>query len=398
MSEGLIDQQDEFEKLCDQMRSAGIVAFDSEFISEHTYRPELCLLQFSFGDQTVAVDPLELQDLSSWWKIMADDATTVIVHGGQAEIRFCLTEFQQPPRRLVDIQLAEGLQSRSYPLGYGALVQRIVGKRVSGKETRTDWRRRPLSSQQIYYAKEDVRHVIPIWTKQQQSLSDLGRLEWADVEFQRLVDEITAEDPQERWRRISGVHKLNQTELAVLIKLTQWREAEAEKQNRPLRRILRDDLLIELARRQPSTPNELTATRDMNRGDLRRAAPAILESIQQGQNTPKEEVPTIPRKKNDSGQDEHVLGQLLSLALANLCAESNVSRQLVGTNADLRQLVRWHTKTDTNAKPPRLTTGWRATVCGDLLTNILEGRTSLRVTDPQSDHPLSFETTSIETT
>jgi ribonuclease D len=38
-----------------------------------------------------------------------------------------------------------------------------------------------------------------------------------------------------------------------------------------------------------------------------------------------------------------------------------------------------------------LATGWRAEVCGDLLTDLLDGKVRLRVGDPASDHPLVFE-------
>src|SRR5690606_15259937 len=96
-------------------------------------------------------------------------------------------------------------------------------------------------------------------------------------------------------------------------------------------------------------------------------------------------------QSHEKGQDEHVLGQLLGIALANRCAEMNVAKQIVGTSADLRQLVRWHLYSKRTGTPPRLATGWRADVCGDLLTDVLDGKVTLRVADPDSDHPLAFE-------
>jgi len=135
MSRSLIVDQSEFEELCDHICDAGLVAFDTEFVSESTYRPELGLLQFATPQRCAAVDPLRVHDLDHWWRLMADDETTVIVHGGQQEIRFCFERSQQPPEKLIDLQLAEGLRSRSYPLGYSALVLRVLGQRVHGGET-----------------------------------------------------------------------------------------------------------------------------------------------------------------------------------------------------------------------------------------------------------------------
>ena len=142
MSVTLISHHEDFIELCDHIRACGTVAFDTEFVSESTYRPELGLLQFATEDRSVAVDPLAVTDTSAWWEIMADDETRVIVHGGQAEIRFCLHLIGRPPQKLYDIQLAEGFRGRSYPLSYSAIVQRVLNVQVDSSQTRTDWLRR----------------------------------------------------------------------------------------------------------------------------------------------------------------------------------------------------------------------------------------------------------------
>jgi ribonuclease D len=381
-----------FEELCRHIREAGTVAFDTEFVSEYTHRPELGLLQFATPTRSVAVDPYAVPQLDAWWELMCDDQTTVVVHGGQAEIAFCLRFAGRAPRRLVDIQLAEGLRSRSYPLGYAALVTRVLGKRVHGKETRTDWRRRPLSRDQIRYAIEDVQHILPVWERQKQSLARLERIEWAEAEFRRFVSELETEAARESWQKLPGIHRLSPRELAVLRELAVWREAEAARRNRPLRRVLRDDLLVEMARRQPRNTAEVLATRDMDRPEYRRAAGDLVDCVQRGLDVPDGELPVLMREHpSDTGHEEHVLSKLLAIALANRCAELNVSRQLVGTSSDLRDLVRWHLGEHREGPPPSLATGWRALVCGDLLTDLLDGKVRLRVGDPLSDHPLVFE-------
>lgn len=392
MNPGLIADDAEFEDLCAHIRDAGTVAFDTEFVSEHTYQPELCLLQFATPERTAAVDPFEVDDLSPWWRIMTDDETTVVVHGGQAEIRFCRHALDESPRRLVDVQVAEGLRSRSYPLGYGALVARVLDVHLPAGETRTDWRRRPLSDPQIEYALEDVSHVLEIWRRQSESLRALGRLEWAEAEFQGLIASVEAEMARRSWERVSGLHKLSARELAVAQEICEWREAEARSRNKPARRVLRDDLVIELARRKPQDMKSLTANRDMNRSDYRKAAPDLLKCVKRAMALPKEQLPRPDRNRQNKNQhDEHALSQLLGIALANRCIEAEVARSLVGTTTDLKQLVRRHVGGETDGEPPGLMQGWRAEVCGDLLTDVLDGRISLRVADPESDHPLVFE-------
>lgn len=392
MDDRLIVDQAGFDALCTHIRGAGLVAFDTEFVSEDTYRPELCLLQFATADRCVAVDPYEVKNLDPWWEIMTGDETTVVVHGGQAEIQFCLTYSKKRPQKLVDVQLAEGMRTTSYPLGYTALVGRVLDVKVHGKETRTDWRRRPLTPRQIEYAVEDVKFMLAIWEKQRKSLERMKRLTWAEAEFQRMIEELDSDASREGWRRLSGIHKLNRQELAIAVELWRWRDEESQRTNRPVRRTLRDDLIVDLAHRQPKTTQELLSVRDMNRSGYKRDAPAMMECIERALALPESEWPkrsTSPRQ--DKNPDEQVLGQLLAIALSNRCAQENVARQLVGTSSDLRHLVRWHVFGETNGPEPRLLTGWRAEVCGNLLHDLLDGKISLRVADPKSDWPLAFD-------
>lgn len=397
MSKELITNQNDFLKLCDRMRSADLIAFDTEFVSEFTYQPELCLLQFATRDEKIAVDPYEVTDLSPWWDIMQDEDHCVIVHGGREEIRFCYRNENRPPQNLFDVQIAEGLLSKGFPLSYKALCQRRVGHATSGRETRTDWRRRPLTDRQIHYALEDVHHLINIYESQHRQLKKLGRVHWATSEIEKLVETVCGEDRSEVWMKLSGIHRLNRRELGIARELTRWREAKAASDNRPVRKTLRDDFIIDLAHRQPHSKAELTATRGMERFDIKKNADALIECIQRGLAIPNDELPRLPKKNKNSGNhDEHVLGRLLGLALANRCAEADVSMSLVGTTSDLRDFVNWHLEKlnngqDNRTEKPKLAQGWRSEVCGELLSHLLEGKISIRVADPHSDHPMVFE-------
>lgn len=386
----LIDDQAQFEELCEHIRSAGVVAYDTEFVSEHTYLPELCLLQLATPERAVAVDPYRVEDLSSFWRIMADDSTTVIVHAGREEIRFCLHLGELRPQRLFDTQLAEGLRSTTYPVGYESLVSRVLGEKLGHHQTRTDWRRRPLSTEQLEYAVDDVRYLIEVWKKQQASLKRIKRFDWAEAEFTRLIDDLVHEHNEDSWRKLGGLQKLKPRQLAVARELFRWRENFATERNQPLRRILRDDLIVDLALRQPKTAEAVLATRDMNRPGYKRHAEELAECIARGVSLPESQWPKalpIP----DSSSEDHILSKLLQIVLANRCAEMKVALGLVGTTADLKNLVRWHSKKNSKQPPPKLAQGWRAEVCGDLLADVLDGKVRFRVGDRDSEHPLMFE-------
>src|SRR5579863_2982468 len=237
MPHRLITDQSHFEELCDHIRKSGEVAFDTEFLSEHTYRPELCLLQFATREKSAAVDPFEVRDLSSWWKLMASNHIAVVVHGGREEVRFCLFCAGERPGRIFDVQIAAGLMSRSFPLNYNAIVSRVLDLRTHGKETRTDWRRRPLTDRQIAYAIEDVEHLLEIYTKQTLALASRGRTSWAQAEFDRFVSDLQQEPQRENWRKLPGIQSLSSRELAVVRELWQWRDEEGQSRDKPSRRV-----------------------------------------------------------------------------------------------------------------------------------------------------------------
>jgi ribonuclease D len=384
----LITTQDAFDELCEQIVQSGIVAFDTEFVSEFYYRPRLCLMQFAIPGRVVAVDPFGISRLDRWWGIMADDRTTIIVHGGREEVRFCLRFAGQLPNLLVDVQVAEGLLSRGFPLGYKALVSRELGRTVESHETRTDWSRRPLSSQQVDYAMEDVAHLLEVWQRQQAALAETGRTAWARHEFAVRMADVAAEDDAEAWRRLSGVQRLSRREMAIVRELYEWREREARTRDKPPRSILRDDFLIDLARRKPKRLQDVTATRGMQRRDHHRYAEDLFGCVQRALKLPEENCPRRPPSDAAPPQEE-LLAKLLGLALADRCAELGISQTIVGTMADLQALVRWHAFD--RGEPPRLMQGWRAEVCGQVLTDLLDGRLSLRVLDPRREAPLCYE-------
>jgi ribonuclease D len=389
MPHRLITDQSLFEELCEHIRQTREVAFDTEFLSEFTYRPELCLLQFATRERSAAVDPFQVRELSAWWKLMASPDITVVVHGGREEVRYCLWNAAARPGKLFDVQIAEGLLSRAFPLNYNAIVGRVLNVRTHGKETRTDWRRRPLTDRQIAYAIEDVEHLLEIYTKQSQSLAARGRTSWAQAEFDRFTADLEQEPFRENWRRLPGSQSLSSRELALVRELHLWREQEAQRRDKPARKVLRDDLIIELAHRQPRDIPDLLATRDMNRSDYKRAAPEMLAAVERGLALRADQCPPVKRHEKD--QDEQILAQLLAIALANRCAQLEVAMGLVGTTADLRHLVRWQVYGDRSGDTPRLMQGWREEVCGDLLADVLKGKVALRVGDARSEHPLVFE-------
>ncbi len=376
---------------CQRLAHAKTIALDTEFVSEHTYRPVLCLIQVAADGDLAVIDPVTIGDVTPFWQALAAGEHETIVHAGRNEIEFCLLSAGGQPRRLVDVQIAAGLVGAEYPAGLGNLVSKFLGRTPPKHETRTDWQRRPLSKRQIEYALNDAHYLQPLRDTIFEALTGLGRLDWLRDEMETWRQAVDRSLAHERWRRVSGNASLNARELAIVRELFLWRDAEARHRDTPVRRILRDDLIIELARRGSADPKRIQAVRGMERGDLRRRLPELAAAISRGLELPEAECP--PRASREHVPELSVLGQFLFAALGSICRQSQLAPNLVGTPNDIREWMAYRTAKGSHAHrdPPQLARGWRAEFVGRLFEDLLDAKLSIRVGDPKSEHPLVFE-------
>jgi ribonuclease D len=274
----------------------------------------------------------------------------------------------------------------TYPIGYAALVQDLLGQRMSKGETLTDWRRRPLSPGQVRYAFDDVRYLIPIWRKLLDRLKRLKRTAWADEEFQLLVRKSIGGDDTalERWRRLKGIGGLDRRGLAIARELYDWRNNFAERINRPARHLLRDDVLVELAKRAPTKMDDLSAYRGVPKAELT----PILEAIKRAKGLSPEECPEPETRDNDP-PPVVMLGNLLGVILGDWCSRNKLAPSLVASGSDLKAVVRSRLSGAEPANTP-LMRGWRSAAILDVLLSFLDGTTVLRVSKPGSPSPVEL--------
>lgn len=380
----------ELADLCQRLAQAPVIGFDTEFVSEDTYWSHLCLVQIATPDFLAVIDPLKIENINPFWEVLADEGHETICHAGREELLFSLHAVGKRPARLFDIQIAAGLVGHEYPAGYGTLVYKLTGRRPPKGETRTDWRRRPLTPQQIEYALSDVQHLLACRDKLHQRLEKLGRLHWMQEEMAAWQDEVEAYHTRKRWRRVSGISGLSRKNLAIVRELWHWREAEAQRRNRPPKRVLRDDLLVEMAKRATSDPKRILAIRGLEHSGLQRSVDELAACVERALQSPETEWPTTGRREMPS--QLNLLGQFLSAALTSICHSAQVAPSIVGTASDVRDLIAYRQGFGgvNGDEPPSLARGWRAEVVGNLLEDLLEGRKSIRIHDPTSDEPLEF--------
>jgi ribonuclease D len=385
LPELVVSQPEQLVSCLDHLAAAPAIAFDTEFVGEDQYRPELCLVQVATAEQLFVIDPFTSGPLDGFWKILLDPDKTVVVHAGREDLRICNFAIGKPPTNVFDVQIAAGLVGYSFPMGYAGLVQDLLGVRMTKGETLTDWRRRPLHPAQLRYAFDDVRFLLPAWKKLTDRLKRNLRLSWATEEFEAFVKKAVADDATvERWRKVKGIGGLDRRGLAIAREVFGWREAFAQRVNRPPRMLLRDDLLAEIARRSPSRIDDLQTLRGLPRGEQE----AILEAVRRAKSLPPEEFPEIEFRDNDPA---HVvlLGSLLSVVLADLCARKRIAANLVASGQDLRAVVRARANGSDLPDVP-LTRGWRSQAILSEILAILDGRHALRIVQPSSNAPLAY--------
>ena len=385
----LVTSESQLSELCEQLSSADVIAFDTEFISENTYRPELCLVQIASGTTQTIIDPLKVGDLSPFWHLLAEGGQKTIVHAGREEVGFCLRATGKVPANLFDVQIAAGLIGLEYPAGYRTLVKKLLQKSPSKDQTRSDWQKRPLTKKQLEYAMGDVLYLERMEQKISKKLRKLERFSWFEEEMQSWLLQVQESHDRKKWRRVSGISGLSRRNKAVVRELFFWRERTAAKRNMPVKRVLRDDLIIEMAKHPPADVEQIKNIRGMERGDLRKVLPEIAASIKAGVECPEGELP-VSQPRTEMPPQLNMLGQLLSSALQSICHKSQIATSMVGNPSDVRDLIAHRLQLRGHEEPPKLTQSWRAELVGILLEDMLHGKVTVRIDDPRSELPLDF--------
>jgi ribonuclease D len=387
--EQIIDDDDQLPEALDHIKKAGTIGFDTEFVGEHSFHPELCLIQVATYERLMLIDPQAVKSLRGFWDLMVDGKVEVVVHAGREEIRQCIRAAGHPPLRCFDVQIAAGLIGLGYPLGHASLVNQLLGANLAKTETLTDWRTRPLTAQQIRYAFDDVRFLLPLHKKLSDKLARFERLDWVREECSRLSVIAADEAPanKERWRKVKGSSSLSPRQLAMLRELYAWRQEKAEQFNRPARTLIRDELMVDLVKRDPRSTADLQGMRGL--GIARRDLDSLMSALERGKQSPKEAWPVAPERELDPPQIS-VLVDFLQVAVGHLALQMRLAPSMICTVADLRQLI----KSAMEKKPPQrpwlLDEGWRKKHIRPLLEGILHGEFALRVGNLDAPAPLEF--------
>ena len=376
-----VTDQQGLESLCHTLRQSPRLALDTEFVGEDTFIPRLELIQVATDTTAAVIDFPAVQasgSLDVFWELICEAKIEKIFHAGRQDLDLFATHAGQIPKPFFDTQIAAAMVGYGAQIAYANLVQRLLGTRLEKAHTFTNWSARPLSDGQIAYALEDVEFLLSIHTHLQDRLRTLGRLEWVGEEFARLETAVgeKSREPQERYQRIRGWDTLKPKGAAVLRELAAWREAEARRRNVPRGRVMRDEVLLQLARHPPKSVNDLRGLRGVHSSEIDRHGSQLLAAITSALALPPSAWPEVPSERKPDPESTGIV-ELLQAVLKARSAEEGIAPTMLATSADLQTLV--ETKQNRTALDLPLLRGWRRQLAGDLLLQVLDGVVTITV-------------------
>jgi len=358
---------------CARLAKYPFVTVDTEFQRETTYYPKLCIAQIASNDEAVVVDALaEGIDLTPFYALMADEQVIKVFHAARQDIEICWHAAEVIPTPLVDTQVAAMVLGYGDSISYEQLVQRITGDSLDKSHRFTDWTRRPLAEAQLAYAVSDVTHLRDVYVRLAADLDERGRVEWMREEMKILTSPDTYRmEPEHAWERLkTRVRKPK--ELAVLIEVAGWREHEARTRDVPRGRVLKDDVVGDIAVQAPTTMERLAGLRSLPRGFERsRWGEAIIEAVKRGLERDPKTLPRLERAKPALNGQATV--ELLKVLLRMTAERHGVAAKVIATVDDLDRIA-----ADDEADVPALK-GWRRELFGEKALALKQGRLMLAI-------------------
>jgi ribonuclease D len=392
----LVDNAQELEKVVAMIDQTKVFGLDLEFIPERTYYPIICLVQVAVGDRVFLVDPIKLKDLQILWQRVADASITKVLHAAAQDLTIIFQKSGLIPKNIFDTQIAAGFLGLGYPAGYGKLLSALFDLNLSKTESYTDWQARPLSRSQLEYAVDDALHLLPLYDRLKADLEQRRRLDWV-VEECRLYenDGYYIKESGHEFLRIKGAQGLNRRKLAVLQCLCLWRESEAQRVDRPARSVLSDNIMLELAKKPPSSVEDIQRIRGIRGDQLAGWGKKVIKVVEEASHIQDAQCPQWPSGRAPSKADV-LIADILYTVLKVRSLDFEIAPELLATRDELQGLVRFAKIKEPESKQDErngnsLAEGWRRKLVGDELIEVLRGaEVCLKVSSESANCPIEM--------
>jgi ribonuclease D len=369
----LITTTRQLTQACARLAKHDFVTVDTEFLRETTYFPILCVVQMASADEAVVIDAQASGvDLKPFFELMANEKVLKVFHAARQDIEIVWHRAGLIPHPIFDTQVAAMVLGYGDSISYDQLVQRVTGDHLDKSHRFTDWSRRPLTEAQIAYAISDVTHLRDVYLALSADLQKRGRIDWVLEEMKVLTSPETYRlEPEAAWERLkTRVRKPK--ELAVLIEVAAWREREAKTRDVPRGRVLKDDVLADIAVQAPTTPEKLASLRSLPKGFERsKWGEAILQAVAKGITRDPKSLPRLDRAK--AAANGTAIVELLKVLLRMTAERHAVAAKVIATVDDLDRIA-----ADDAADVPALK-GWRRELFGEQAIALKHGRLALAI-------------------
>jgi ribonuclease D len=369
----LITTTAELTALCDRLAKHRVITIDTEFLRETTYYPLLCVVQMASADEAAVIDALaEGIDLKPFFELMANEKVLKVFHAARQDIEIVWHRAGIVPHPIFDTQVAAMALGYGDSIAYDQLVERVTGHRPDKTHRFTDWSRRPLTTEQMHYALADVTHLRDVFAALDADLKKRGRSDWVSEEMEVLTSPRTYDfHPERAWERLkTRVRKPK--ELAVLIEVAAWREQEAQSRDVPRGRVLKDDVVGDIATHAPTSLEKLANLRSLPKGfDRSKWGSDIVAAVQRGLARDLSALPKIEKPRGNSNGAAIV--ELLKVLLRMTSERHAVASKVIATVDDLEQIA-----ADDNADVGALH-GWRRELFGEAALALKQGRLALAI-------------------
>ncbi len=360
-----IDSDSAMESLNSALSSSSSVYLDTEFIRVSTYYPKLGLLQLHIGGTDYLIDPLGALDLQQLIRESFDINKLFVLHSCKEDLDVMQSNLGFLPSRIFDTQVAASFLNMGASLGYAALVEKICGIHLEKDQTLTDWLARPLTEAQKKYAAADVTYLTDLHYKLSEQLVEAGKDKWFEEEMLSLIaSKKSTIDPESLYTDISGAWMLSPAELAVLKELAAWRYQSAVSLDKPLSFILKEDIMLELAKRKPKSDREMLAA-GLPVSHKTRYGKQLLACIEKGLSYLPENYPFKINRMIDFPHYKHDFKHVKQI-VAHAAHEHEVPAELLASRKVINQYLSWRYEKGSSDALPKLLVGWRGDVLSEL--------------------------------
>ena len=366
----VIETKSDLIQFIEKISHSDWLALDTEFLREKTYYAKLCLIQIESSDGLRAcIDPISIDDISPLTDLLNDNKITKVFHAAHQDLEILLQMTGSVPSPIFDTQVAASVLGIGDHMAYARLVEALTGTILSKAQSRTNWAQRPLKPAQLDYAIDDVRYLAQVYPKMLKQLQSKDRLQWLDKDFEQAADPQTyAINADQRWKKVRGLQVLKRPQLAILKNLTAWRENKAEQSDVPRKWIIGDEILIELAKQQPSNKEELAEIRGLNVDRTQKYHKLWFDLIAKGLATPEGEWPELPRSKKPT-PNQNITIDLLMLVLQIQAKKHGIMPAVIATRKQVAAMLQ--------AGNSHLSNDWRGEIVNDEFSKLLSGELSL---------------------